>query len=421
MRAPLVFLPLLAACASAPPPEAASRGKDYFINTTAPYAVADGSCWTVGSAYVTDSPLPEYVTTQTLNGKVQDFQTEESVYNASVDFWFGDDISAASDLQPSVDPNTGAFTAEVPVCQPIGYRTSDPYGDTVPTYEVHQVWGYQADGTLDETVNSVSEATASLIPAIIGIDWDRTTGIIAGTVYDCNEKGVENAQVWFHNVDDDAPPAVGEIFYFDSNDLPAPQDVESDTNTNGLWVAVNVPVGTWTVEAEGWNGTSYDLLGGTTLTIEEGSVNISNIHIGHGDGVAYPSECLEEQVVVEDPEAVTVSGTLGGAALDASFLASQCTLGSATESATATCTDGDVTVSLVFPTAVGSSTECSESASVTVSRASDATGFSCPEETPAAFALDVSAADEGAYDGTFSLSNDDGTTSVAGTFAFGGE
>lgn len=267
-----------------------NRTQDDFIFTKEAY-IGDTTC----NGMEQLPPDAAMQTMSTLNGTIQDFQTEDAVKEASVKVWYGDDIAGAPDQTTAADTN-GAFTVEVPMCTPLAYGTLTPpeWEETVDTYEVHQVYEYTDAGSFSQTVNSVSEATAKIIPSIIGVEWDRTTGIIAGTAYDCNEDGIGHAQVYLHDADGKAP-ATGDIYYFDDNNFPANHDTFKDANPeNGLWVAINIPSGTWTAEMWGYNGTDYELLGSTVLQIKAGSVNISNIFTGHDDGIAYPDSCYPE-------------------------------------------------------------------------------------------------------------------------------
>ena len=272
------------------------RTESYFINTTIPVE-GDNTCQ--GADFGSLDPAKQVQVT--FNGEVHDFQTEDEVPDADVKVWYNDDINLAADDELTADSN-GAFTTTLPVCTPIAYGTFTPadWEETVDTYEVHQIFGYEDDGVADEWVNSVSVATSKIIPSVIGIQWDTTTGIVAGTAFDC-ETAVDgeseyfgNAQVLIRDADGNIPQTA-DIFYFDDFDLPTSHDNAAQVNpVNGLWVAVNVPVGTWIVEMKGYNGTDYDLLGSTLLEIRAGSVNISNIYAGKTDGISYPASCLAE-------------------------------------------------------------------------------------------------------------------------------
>lgn len=261
-----------------------------FVNSTETYSAADPSC--VGAA--AQVPDPSCQVTHTLSGQVLDFQNETGVADASVKFWYGDDITQTADVNATGDED-GFFSVEVPSCTPVGYGTTTPYGETVDTYEVHQIYDFESSRSLDESVNSVSQSTASIIPSIIGITWDDTsTGIIAGAAYDCSEDAIGHVQVYLHDGAGNPPARTDyNIFYFDSNDFPTKRENQNDTNPdNGLWVAMNVPEGTWTAEMWGWDGSDYVNLAATQLTIKTGSVNISNLYLGHDDGIFYPASCL---------------------------------------------------------------------------------------------------------------------------------
>ncbi len=261
----------------------------HFVNTTEPFT-GDVAC--IGTDLGTVDPAKQV--SVPFRGEVHDFQSENEVSEATVKFWLGDDISGTPDDEQTADAD-GNFTTIVPTCTPIAYGTFTPpdWEETVDTYEVHQVYGYSETGSIDgEWVNSVSVSTSLIIPSVIGTEWDSSTGIIAGTAFDCTDAEIGNAQIFIHDGANKVP-ATGEVYYFDDNNLPTGPDKRTTTNPeNGLWVAVNVPVGTWTAEMWGWNGAEHVLLGTTVLNILAGSVNISNIYTARDDGIAYPASCL---------------------------------------------------------------------------------------------------------------------------------
>lgn len=268
------------------------RAFEDFVNVTTPWT-GDTTCFTPGGAWLEQTPDPTCQTDLALDGTVLDFQDEVEVADAVVQVWLDDDVVGGTPSVVQADGN-GAFSTTVTSCSPFGYGTFTPpeWEQTVDTYEVHQVYGFSANGTA-ATFNSVSETTARLIPGLVGVDWDRSTGVLAGTAYDCNEDPIQYAQVFIHDGNGNVP-ATGDVFYFTNTEPSLPTTIEAQphTNDNGLWVAVNVPVGTWTVEMWGWDGTAHVMLGATVLQILAGSVNISNIYTGIGDGVWYPPSCL---------------------------------------------------------------------------------------------------------------------------------
>lgn len=265
-----------------------------FVNTTEVWT-GDTTCYTPGAAWNVLTPDPTCQVDVTLSSQVLDFQEDEPVADATVQLWANDDVTS-SDFVATTADGDGSFSIDgAQTCSPFAYGTSTPpeWEATVNTLQVHQVYGYTSEGSVDVEFFSVSETTARIIPGLIGVEWDRTTGIIAGTAYDCNEDPIENAEIFIHD-GNNVPPATGDVFYFSTGsagDLPTDLENQPDSNTNGLWVAINVPEGTWTVEMWGWDGGAYQKLGAVELTMIPGSVNIANIYTGLGDGIYYPASC----------------------------------------------------------------------------------------------------------------------------------
>ena len=260
-----------------------------FINTNVTYA-GDTTCFTSPDWLGAPALRAEAGTLVSLEGWVEDFESGDNVPDASIDLYFSDDINGAVDESLTAD-GEGSFSTSVPVCQPLGYKTYTPadWEETRDTYEVHQIWGYEDDLLLTEPINSVSVSTSRIIPAILGVEWTPGTGIVAGTAYDCNEEPITGAEV----VVKDSSGKVMDvnIFYFVDE---FPNQSQPETSPDGLWVVVNVPVGTFNVEMYVWDGTQHVLMGMTTLAIKADSVNISNVYTGHDDGLRYPDSCLAQ-------------------------------------------------------------------------------------------------------------------------------
>lgn len=259
-----------------------------FVNVSTVY-VGDAACYD-GVAWNTQTAGAGCTADIAISGTVSDFQTDENVEGASVDFWSNDDINTASSLSIETDSN-GDGVATLPSCTPIGYMTSTPpeWQDTVNTYEVHQVYEWDASGATSDTWNSVSVATSKLIPSLLGLEWTPGTSLIAGTAYDCGGEPIQHAQVYIHDADGNIPADIS-IRYFDNS---LPNSDQPDTNDDGLWSAVNIPPGEWTVEMWVYNGSELQLLGATNLTMVPDSVVISNIYTGIEDGVYLPASCVE--------------------------------------------------------------------------------------------------------------------------------
>lgn len=259
-----------------------------FVNVTETY-IGDAACYD-GVAWIDQTVGAGCTADITVSGTVSDFQTDEPVPGASVKIWSNDDINGTPDQSFDVDSN-GSGTITVPACTAVGYETYTPveWEETVNTYEVHQVYGFDASGATTDTWNSVSVATSRLIPSLLGLEWSPGTAIIAGTAYDCNEDPIQHAQVFIHDADGNIPADLA-VRYF-ANGLP--NSDQPDSNDDGLWSAINVPPGEWIVEMWVYNGTELQMLGSTHLTMMPDSVVVSNIYTGIDGGVYLPASCLE--------------------------------------------------------------------------------------------------------------------------------
>jgi hypothetical protein len=259
-----------------------------FVNVSTVY-VGDAACYD-GVAWNTQTAGAGCTSDIAVSGTVSDFQSDENVEGASVDFWSNDDINTSSSLSMETDSN-GDGVATLPACTPIGYMTSTPpeWEETVNTYEVHQVYEWDPSGATSDTWNSVSVATSKLIPSLLGLEWTPGTSLIAGTAYDCGGEPIQHAQVFIHDADGNIPADIA-IRYFDNG---LPNSDQPDTNDDGLWSAVNIPPGDWIVEMWVYNGSELEMLGATHLTMVPDSVVISNIYTGIEDGVYLPASCLE--------------------------------------------------------------------------------------------------------------------------------
>ena len=225
-----------------------------------------------------------------LGGEVQDFETSESVSDATVEIWHADAVGGAPDSVATSDAAGAISGLEVPNCTPVTYKvtTDAALGETKPTIEAHAV--YQGAGSDTDDFNSVSTTTYQIIPSLLGVSPQPDKGIVAGTAYDVNESKIEGAQVVV--TDGAGNIASGSAVKYFVDDFP--NRGQEYTSADGLWVAINVPPGTWNVEmhvADGAGG--HLLMGSTVVEVAVDSINISNIYTGYGTGVKLPSGCFE--------------------------------------------------------------------------------------------------------------------------------
>jgi hypothetical protein len=264
-----------------------------FINTT---ATPDGDFTGFEAGYDGNggwldagTPDASCVVERPIRTEVQDFQDEYGVQEATVEIWYADAVSGAPDVTMVSDSDGVVSGSDALVCQPFTYKAAtDPVlDDTKPTFEAHVVYEYTS-GDVDEYFNSVSKATYQLIPSLLGISVDPERGTAAGTVFDINGAPVTGAQVVVTSTDGVLAGDTVVKYFIDR----FPNREQPTTSEDGLWVAVNIPPGDWTIDAYVSDGTGEHLLmGRTTVTIFADSINIGNIHTGY-DGLKIPANCL---------------------------------------------------------------------------------------------------------------------------------
>lgn len=298
MRFLLPLCALLAACPGPTedtepdeetPEEITARKFAELINvSTAPIA-ADASCWTGGDAWLVQDVDEAKQVDEARTVEVADFETGDPVEAATLNVYLSDDPGTTPDLTGTSDVN-GEMPMTLPACTPFAYKVTTPpeLDATKDTFESHQVFAPVALND-DSEVNSVSMTTFALIPSLLGVSIDEDKSIIAGGLQDCNNDPIEGGQVVVRGPDGNIPDSL--IVKYFVEDFPS--RVQPTTSADGLWVAMNVPAGTWTVEAYVSDGAGGHTLAGTTeLTAFEGSINISNIYWGREGGIYYPSDCL---------------------------------------------------------------------------------------------------------------------------------
>ena len=81
-----------------------------------------------------------------------------------------------------------------------------------------------------------------------------------------------------------------DVFYF-VDDFP--QRDQPHTSEDGLWVAMNVPEGSWNVEMYVSDGAGGHIqMSNTRVEVFANSINISNHYTGYGEGIKYPDSCV---------------------------------------------------------------------------------------------------------------------------------
>lgn len=271
---------------------------DSIIDVEVTPVAEDLTCWELGGDFLTTSADPSCVTNVPVNGEVIDFESDDPVYEANVELFFGDEITDSPD-DVQVSDSTGKVTFDsAPTCTPISYRVStDPaLEETKVTIEAHEIYGYGE--TINAEFNSVSYATFNIIPSLLGVSVIPGQGIVAGGAYDCNGDPIEGVQAIARSVDDENGYFEDQVVkYFVKN---FPNRNQLHTSDDGLWVIVNVPPSEALIElwvSDGAGG--HTMIGTTELLVEADSINISSGYYGY-TGNLYPTSCLEACDAGED-------------------------------------------------------------------------------------------------------------------------
>jgi hypothetical protein len=261
--------------------------EDFVSVTDEP--IGDLSCFS--GALGTESPAAGCVAQRSMAGEVLDFQEDDPVDEAQVEFFWEDGIFGPADETVTSDAN-GFFNVEVDTCSPFTYRIStDPVLDaTKVTIESHDVVPNKgAINPVSHELQSVSSTTYALIPTLLGVSPKIDKGIVAGRAYDCAGNNLEGLQVLIESASGNIPADVVAKYFIDD----FPNRNQPYTSADGLWILMDVPVGDWLVKgyvADGLGG--HTLIASTELKVLADSINISSIYAGILDGIKMPEDCL---------------------------------------------------------------------------------------------------------------------------------
>ena len=220
---------------------------------------ADLSCLNTASADVASAVAV------TLNTSVEDFQSGNAVPDATVTVFQNQDQANPFDTQVS-DTNAD-ITFTIPVgTKRFGYKMTS--ANALPTFLLNQTLG--APDTTPQTVGaiqSVSNATAATLPALIGETRTPGTGVVAGALRDCQDREISgfiatmsSASAMPSTVDGSA------AYYFSSSvGLPVHHRQAQWAQHDGLFMIIQVPTTTPTGYVQMWGfPTDADLAMGTS-------------------------------------------------------------------------------------------------------------------------------------------------------------
>ncbi|MEO8841373.1 MAG: hypothetical protein ABI591_32045 [Kofleriaceae bacterium] len=214
----------------------------------------------------------------TLNTKVVDFQNQTAVPAATVIAFPGIDTANPFDTKTSDANGLISFTIP-PGTKRFGFKMSAD--SQFPTFLLNQyVLATDVDGagmtTEPATVQSVSNATAALLPALIGQTRTPGTGVVAGAVRDCGRHEISNYVATVSSTSGTATPIAGaQAFYFSlAPELPVHHTQAEAAAANALFMGIQLPA-TSMAYVQAWGfPTAADLASGEMKLVSELAVPV---------------------------------------------------------------------------------------------------------------------------------------------------
>lgn len=242
-RAVVVALALASGCEG----QITSESNSGFVRPTETAAAnqrnADGIYEPVGPAdysCLDDNAAAETTVEVALTGFVLDFQSRAPLGDVEVSLYAGSELDDALDTTTSAED--GAFALTVPAgTTRASFLTQ--IDRAMDTYVVQQPFQPDAAEQMID-LPSVSTNTAQALPALIGILRTEGTGIVAGSVRDCQGDLVSNVVAALSSRRGAAAHVGGATtFYFSGTftSLPVEHEDRLSTNVDGLFALIEVP------------------------------------------------------------------------------------------------------------------------------------------------------------------------------------
>jgi hypothetical protein len=192
----------------------------------------------------------------TLNTKVTDFQSGNAVPSSMVTAFKNQDYMTVFDTKTS-DASTADVTIEIPAgTTRYGFRMTS--NSSLPTLLLNQIVDPAKVTNMVTTdpskIQSVSNATAALLPALIGQTRTPGTGVVAGALRDCDGNEVSGFIAAVSSTSGTNTPIVGaQAYYFsDSVGLPQHHREAPYASKDGLFMIIQLPASTPTGYVQMW-------------------------------------------------------------------------------------------------------------------------------------------------------------------------
>jgi hypothetical protein len=177
----------------------------------------------------------------TLTTKVTDFQSGNAVPGAMVEVFKDQDYMNVEATATS-DQNA-MVSIDLPIgVKRFGYRMTS--SSSLPTFLLNQTLPApdQAMQTVGN-IQSVSNATAQTLPALIGQTRTVGTGVVAGALRDCQGREISGFIATISSTKGEASTVMGaDTYYFDSSvGLPVHHNRQAYASGDGLFMIIEIP------------------------------------------------------------------------------------------------------------------------------------------------------------------------------------
>ncbi len=227
---------------------------------------ADLTCLNTASS---DMPTTVAVT---LTSTVKDFQSGNAVPAAAVTAFKAIDFNTVFDTQTSDANGNITFTVPTGVTR-FGFQmTAD---SALPTFLLNQyIDPAMATQSLDK-IQSVSDATAATLPALIGETRIQGTGVIAGALRDCQLHEMSNFVATVSSTPMTATAIAGaEAYYFSASvGLPVHHNQQEASSGDGIFMVIQLPP-TPSAYVQMWGYTTDAAVGGDMTLISQLAVPV---------------------------------------------------------------------------------------------------------------------------------------------------
>jgi hypothetical protein len=223
---------------------AANGGADCFELPTGPMTKV--ATTTLANFSCAPETIDTRTESMTVAGSIVDFQTGNDLPNATIKAFYTNMIQGTPDAMAMADA-TGAYTITLTTGAKSRMNWLMEVSGGLPTYALNVPLDVSMAAVTGYDRENVSMLTANALPAFIGHARTPGLGVVAGVVEDCDGEVVQHAIGTIASASSDGNAANiafvpgAEVYYFISG-LPTRRNQRGDTNTDGVFVVIEIPV-----------------------------------------------------------------------------------------------------------------------------------------------------------------------------------